>query len=112
VVRYREHRADLFIFFDRPDVPSTNDASEQDLHTAFIIARSSVGIACSSVPTFSAILTCLLTTACKRGKNLPTPGSLFTARRHFTPPACQPEHLDNVTFQIQPSEVRGLAGAC
>ncbi|MCC7369539.1 MAG: transposase, partial [Chloroflexi bacterium] len=34
--RYHEHRASLFVFFDRPDVPPTNNASEQDLRPSVI----------------------------------------------------------------------------
>ncbi|MCC7371848.1 MAG: transposase [Chloroflexi bacterium] len=34
--RYQEHRTSLFVFFDRPDVPPTNNASEQDLRPSVI----------------------------------------------------------------------------
>ena len=50
-VRYREHRASLFVFLDRSDVPPTNNASGQDLRPS-VIHRTS-----------------LLTTARKRGES-------------------------------------------
>ena len=69
--RYREHRASLFVFLDPPDVPPTNNASEQDLRPSVIHRkvtggyRSQRGARCS--PPYR---TSLLTTARKRGQNL------------------------------------------
>jgi transposase len=67
--RYREHRASLFGFFDHPDVPPTNNASEQDLRPS-VIHRKVIGCYRSQRGAdVSAILTSLLATARKRGHN-------------------------------------------
>ncbi len=68
--RYREHRASLFVFFDRPDVPPTNNASEQDLRPSVIHRKVTGGFRSQLGADISAILTSLLTTARKRGENL------------------------------------------
>jgi transposase len=68
--RYREHRASLFVFFDRPDVPPTNNASEQDLRPSVIHRKVTGGYRSQHGADVSAILTSLLTTARKRGQNL------------------------------------------
>ena len=68
--RYREHRASLFIFFDRPDVPPTNNASEQDLRPSVIHRKVTGGFRSQLGADVSAIVTSLLTTARKRGENL------------------------------------------
>jgi len=68
--RYREHRASLFVFFDRPDVPPTNNASEQDLRPSVIHRKVTGGFRSQLGADVSAILTSLLTTARKRGENL------------------------------------------
>ena len=68
--RYREHRASLFVFFDRPDVPPTNNASEQDLRPSVIHRKVTGGYRSQLGADVSAILTSLLTTARKRGENL------------------------------------------
>jgi len=68
--RYREHRASLFVFFDRPDVPPTNNASEQDLRTAVIHRKVIGGYRSQLGADISAIFTSLLTIARKRGENL------------------------------------------
>jgi transposase len=69
-VRYREHRAGLFVFFDRPDVPPTNNASEQDLRPSVIHRKVTGGFRSQLGADVSAIFTSLLTTARKRGENL------------------------------------------
>ena len=69
-VRYREHRASLFVFFDRPDIPPTNNASEQDLRPSVIHRKVTGGYRSQRGADVSAILTSLLTTARKRGQNL------------------------------------------
>jgi transposase len=69
--RYREHRASLFVFFARPDVPPTNNASEQDLRPSVIHRKVIGGYRSQRGADVSAILTSLLTTARKRGQNLP-----------------------------------------
>lgn len=68
--RYREHRASLFVFLDRPDVPPTNNASEQDLRPSVIHRKVTGGYRSWAGAELSAILTSLLTTARKRGHNL------------------------------------------
>jgi transposase len=68
--RYQEHRASLFVFFDRPDVPPTNNASEQDLRPSVIHRKVTGGYRSQLGADLSAIFTSLLTTARKRGENL------------------------------------------
>jgi transposase len=68
--RYQEHRASLFVFFDRPDVPPTNNASEQDLRPSVIHRKVTGGFRSQLGADVSAIFTSLLTTARKRGDNL------------------------------------------
>jgi transposase len=67
--RYREHRASLVVFLDRPDVPPTNNASEQDLRPSVIHRKVTGGYRSQRGADGSAILTSLLTTARKRGQN-------------------------------------------
>jgi transposase len=68
--RYREHRASLFVFFDRPDIPPTNNASEQDLRPSVIHRKVTGGSRSQLGADISAIFISLLTTARKRGENL------------------------------------------
>jgi transposase len=68
--RYREHRARLFVFFDRPDIPPTNNASEQDLRPSVIHRKVTGGYRSQLGADISAIFISLLTTARKRGENL------------------------------------------
>ena len=68
--RYRQHRARLFVFFDRPDVSPTNNASEQDLRPSVIHRKVTGGFRSQLGADVSAIATSLLTTARKRGDNL------------------------------------------
>jgi transposase len=68
--RYREHRSSLFVFFDHPDVPPTNNASEQDLRPSVIHRKVTGGYRSQRGADVSGILTSLLTTARKRGENL------------------------------------------
>jgi transposase len=65
--RYRQHRASLFVFFDRPDVPPTNNASEQDLRPSVIHRKVTGGYRSWAGAEVSAILTSLFATARKRG---------------------------------------------
>jgi transposase len=67
--RYREHRTSLFVFLDRPDVPPTNNASEQDLRPSVIHRKVTGGYRSQLGADVSAILTSLLTTARKQGQN-------------------------------------------
>ena len=68
--RYRTHRVSLFVFVDRPDVPPTNNASEQDLRPSIIHRKGTGGYRSQRGADVSAILTSLLITARKRGQNL------------------------------------------
>jgi transposase len=68
--RYQEHRSSLFVFFGRPDVPPTNNASEQDLRPSVIHRKVTGGFRSQLGADISAIVTSLLTTARKRGDNL------------------------------------------
>src|SRR5215210_3679672 len=68
--RYQEHRASLFVFFDRPDVPPTNNASEQDLRPSVVHRKVTGGFRSQLGADVSAIFTSLLTTARKQGCNL------------------------------------------
>jgi transposase len=69
-LRYRAHRASLFGFFDRPDVPPTNNASEQDIRPSVIHRKVTGGYRSQRGAVVSAILTSLLVTTRKRGQNL------------------------------------------
>jgi transposase len=79
--RYQQHRASLFVFFNRPDVPPTNNASEQDLRPSVIHRKVTGGFRSQLGADVSAILTSLLATARKRGDNL------FQALRHVAGPS-------------------------
>jgi transposase len=65
--RYRQHRASLFVFLDRPDVPPTNNASEQDLRPSVIHRKVTGGYRSWAGAEVSAILTSLFATARKQG---------------------------------------------
>jgi transposase len=67
--RYREHRASLFVFLDRPDVPPTNNASEQDLRPSVIHRKVTGGFRSWAGAEVSAILTSLFATARKQGQS-------------------------------------------
>lgn len=67
--RYRDHRASLFVFFDHPAVPPTNNASEQDLRPSVIHRKVTGGYRSWAGAEVSAILTSLFTTARKQGHN-------------------------------------------
>jgi transposase len=68
--RYREHRASLFVFLDRADVPPTNNASEQDLRPAVIHRKVTGGYRSQAGADRAAIVTSVLATARKLGHNL------------------------------------------
>ena len=67
--RYREHRASLFVFLARPDVPPTNNASEQDLRPSVIHRKVTGGYRSWTGAEVSAILTSLFATARKPGQS-------------------------------------------
>jgi transposase len=67
--RYREHRSSLFVFLDRPDVPPTNNASEQDLRPSVIHRKVTGGYRSWAGAEISAILTSLFATARKQGQS-------------------------------------------
>jgi transposase len=79
--RYQEHRTSLFVFFDRPEVPPTNNASERDLRPAVIHRKVTGGFRSQLGADVSAIVTSLLTTARKRRE------SLFDALRSVAGPS-------------------------
>jgi hypothetical protein len=68
--RYREHRASLLVFLYRPDVPPTNNASEQDRRPPVIHRKVTGGFRSRPGAEGSAVLTSLLIVAGKRGQNL------------------------------------------
>jgi transposase len=68
--RYQAHRDRLFVFLDRPDVPPTNNASEQDLRPSVIHRKVTGSYRSQLGADISAMFTSLLTTARKRGDNL------------------------------------------
>lgn len=96
--RYREHLASLFVFFDRPDVPPTNNASEQDLRPSVIHRKVTGGFRSQLGADGSAIFTSLLTTARKRGQNL------FEALRSVAGPS--PLHAAGImsALALEPAE--------
>jgi len=96
--RYREHRANLFVFFDRPDVPPTNNSSEQDLRPSVIHRKVTGGYRCQHGADVSAILTSLLTTARKRGQNL------LDARSPVRRRSRQPAWLDGAGVCLESME--------
>ena len=67
--RYRQHRASLFVFLDRPDVPPTNNASEHDLRPSVIHRKVTGGYRSWAGAEISAILTSLFATARKQAKS-------------------------------------------
>jgi transposase len=67
--RYRQHRASLFVFLDRPDVPPTNNASEQDLRPSVIHRKVTGGYRSWAGAEISAIFTSLFATARKQGQS-------------------------------------------
>jgi transposase len=68
--RYRQHRESLYVFLDRADVEPTNNASERDLRNSVIHRKVTGGYRSAAGAQASAILTTVLTTARKRGRNL------------------------------------------
>jgi hypothetical protein len=81
----------LFVLFDRPDVPPTNNASEQDLRPSVIHRKVTGGYRSQLGADVSAIVTSLLTTAASAGSTSSTPCAPSPAPHRFTPPACPRE---------------------
>jgi transposase len=79
--RPNAHRDRLFGFFDRPDVPPTNNAFAQDLRPSVIHRKVTGGFRSQLGADVSAIFTSLLTTARRRGE------SLFHALRSVAGPS-------------------------
>jgi transposase len=71
-VRFREHRASLFIFLYDPAVPPTNNASEQALRPSVVHRRVTGGFRSDWGADAHAIATTVLDTARKRGEDLLT----------------------------------------
>jgi transposase len=68
--RYQQHRDSLYVFLARDDVEPTNNASERDLRNCVIHRKVTGGHRSAGGAEASAILTSILTTARKRGRNL------------------------------------------
>lgn len=60
----------MFVFFDRPDVPPTNNSSERDLRPSVIHRKVIGGFRSTWGAEASAIRTTILTTARKQARNL------------------------------------------
>jgi transposase len=71
-VRFREHRAHLFVFLDDPAVPPTNNASEQALRHSVVHRKVTGGFRSDWGADAHAIVTTVLDTARKRGEDLLT----------------------------------------
>jgi transposase len=84
-LRYREHRASLFVFFDRPDVPPTNNASEQDLRPS-VIHREVTGGCRSRLGHPD-----LVPTPASAARTSSRPRGPSPAPHRFTPPICRAE---------------------
>jgi transposase len=71
-VRFREHRASLFVFLTDPAVPPTNNLSEQALRHSVVHGKVSGGYRSDRGAAAHAIVTTVLDTARKRGEDLLT----------------------------------------
>ena len=71
-VRFREHRASLFVFLYDPAVPPTNNASEQALRHSVVHRKVTGGFRSDWGAEAHAIVTTVLDTARKRGEDLLT----------------------------------------
>jgi transposase len=71
-VRFREHRAHLFVFLNDPAVPPTNNASEQALRHSVVHRKVTGGFRSDWGAEAHAIVTTVLDTARKRGEDLLT----------------------------------------
>jgi transposase len=87
-VRFREHRASLFVFLDDPAVPPTNNASEQALRHSVVHRKVTGGFRSDWGAEAHAIVTTVLDTARKRGDDL-----LATLHTTLGPPAALPPGL-------------------
>jgi transposase len=84
-VRFRTHRAALFVFLADPTVPPTNNASEQALRPSVVHRKVSGGFRSAWGADAHAIVTTVLDTARKRGDDL-----LTTLQAALGPPATLP----------------------
>jgi transposase len=87
-VRFREHRASLFVFLYDPAVPPTNNASEQALRHSVVHRKVTGGFRSDWGADAHAILATVLDTARKRGENL-----LTTLHAAIGQPAALPQGL-------------------
>jgi transposase len=71
-VRFREHRASLFVFLTDPAVPPTNNLSEQALRHSVVHGKVSGGYRSDWGAAAHAIVTTVLDTARRRGEDLLT----------------------------------------
>ncbi|MCC6176235.1 MAG: IS66 family transposase [Chloroflexi bacterium] len=91
--RYRDHRASLFVFLDRPDVSPTDNASEQDLRPSVIHRTVTGGYRSWAGAEISAIFTSLFATARKQGNSFLDLLRSIAPPPPFTPPACLAEQI-------------------
>jgi transposase len=82
-VRFREHRASLFVFLSDAAVPPTNNASEQALRNSVVHRKVTGGFRSDWGADAHAIVTTVLDTARKRGEDLLA--TLHAALGHPTP---------------------------
>jgi transposase len=87
-VRFREHRASLFVFLHDAAVPPTNNASEQALRHSVVHRQVTGGFRSDWGAEAHAILTTVLDTARKRGDEL-----LATLHAALGPPTALPSGL-------------------
>jgi transposase len=87
-VRFRDHRASLFLFLHDPAVPPTNNASEQALRHSVVHRKVTGGFRSDWGADAHAIVTTVLDTARKRGEDL-----LTTLHAALGPPAALPHGL-------------------
>jgi transposase len=87
-VRFREHRARLFVFLYDPAVPPTNNASEQALRHSVVHRKVTGGFRSDWGADAHAIVTTVLDTARKRGEDL-----LTTLHAALGPPVALPPGL-------------------
>jgi transposase len=84
--RYRKHRRSLFVFLYHPDVPPTNNASEQALRNSVIYRKVTGGFRSSWGATLYASLISILETARRQGRScFATLSAILAAHPTFVP---------------------------
>jgi transposase len=87
-VRFREHRASLFVFLSDAAVPPTNNASEQALRHSVVHRKVTGGFRSDWGADAHAIVTTVLDTARKRGEDLLTTLHAALGKPVAIPPGC------------------------